>query len=115
MHHKTTGRLYATTTRTGGYPQTNDESNVSPMSSKKRQRSQNESAFAAALTDTNRYSTQRWMPLKSAKTPGPSKSVQAWRQHARAADTFVVQGPGATMSGDYSHALGIYPRQLSED
>lgn len=53
MHHKTTGRLYATTTRTGGYPQTNDDSNVSPLSTKKRQRSQqNESAFAGALTDT---------------------------------------------------------------
>ena len=36
MFQKVTGRAYATTTRTGGYQATNYETNVSPLSSKKR-------------------------------------------------------------------------------
>lgn len=55
---KTTGRMYATT-RTGGYQRTNAESNASPMSSKMKQHRLNENSFVGALTDTNRYSTQR--------------------------------------------------------
>lgn len=86
---QTTGKMYATTTRThnntGNFTQTNDESNVSPQSSKARQRtSQNESAFAGALTDTQRFSTQRWMPQKQSKTPGPSKTAIGWRNNGTA-------------------------------
>lgn len=106
QHHKT---LMATTTRTGRYQQTNDETNGSPLSSKKRQRSQNESAFTG-LTDT-RYSTQRAM--KSAKNPG-SRSMYAGRpNNARAADFLAAQVNTGAMSGDYSYGVDI-GGQLSE-
>jgi len=86
---QTTGKMNATTTRThnntGNFTQTNDESNVSPQSSKARQRtSQNESAFAGALTDTQRFSTQRWMPQKQSKTQAPSKTAIGWRNNGTA-------------------------------
>ena len=62
------------------------------MSSKQRQRSQNESAFAGNLTETNRYSSQKWIPMKSNKTPAPAKSVQTRRQMAQTADNFDGSG-----------------------